>query len=72
MNLKFVARMKHDIDKLLVVGFIQHVKEATWFSLIIMVPNNNETFQICVDFCKLNVTTKKKSYLLLFTRCSTM
>jgi hypothetical protein len=30
LNLNYVVVVKHDIDKLLVVEFIQPVKEATW------------------------------------------
>jgi len=44
--------------------FIKHVEEATWLSPIIVVPKKNGKFRICVDFRKLNVTTKKDPYLL--------
>jgi len=37
-----------------------------WLSPIVVVPKKNGKLQICVDFCKLNDTTKKNSYLLLF------
>jgi hypothetical protein len=45
-------------------SFIKHVEEATWLSPIIVVPKKNGKFRICVDFRKLNVTTKKDPYLL--------
>jgi hypothetical protein len=43
------------------------MEEATWLSLIVVVPKQNGKLQICVDFCKLNVATKKDPYLLPFT-----
>ncbi len=30
LNPNYATIVKHDIDKLLVVGFIKHVEEATW------------------------------------------
>jgi hypothetical protein len=41
MNLNYVVIIKHDIDKILVVGFIQHVEETTYLSPILMVPKKN-------------------------------
>ncbi len=32
LNLNYVAAIKHDIDNLLAVGFIQPVEEVTWFT----------------------------------------
>ncbi len=32
LNPNYVATIKHDIDKLLVVGFIQPVEEVTWIT----------------------------------------
>ncbi len=58
--------VKHDIDKLLTVGFIQPVKEATWLSPIMVVPKKNGKLKICVDFRKLNKATKKDPYPLPF------
>jgi hypothetical protein len=57
---------KQNIDKLLVASFIQLVEEVTWFSSIVVVPKKNGKLQICIDFFKLNITTKKGSYPLPF------
>jgi hypothetical protein len=43
------------------------MEEATWLSPIMVVPKKNDKLQICVDFCKLNVATKKDPYPLPFT-----
>jgi len=59
MNLNYIVVVKQDLDKLLVARFITLVEEATWLSPIVMVPKKNGKFRIHVDFCKLNVATKK-------------
>ncbi len=59
LNFNYVPIIKHDIDKLLVASFIKHVEEATWLSPIIVMCRKNEKLKICVDFKKLNATTKK-------------
>jgi hypothetical protein len=38
LNPKYVTVVKQNIDKLLVVGFIQFVEEATWLSPIVVIP----------------------------------
>ncbi len=67
MNLNYVAAVKQNIHKLLVVRFIQLIKEATWLSPIMVVLKKNGKFRICVDFRKLNRATKKDPYPLPFS-----
>jgi len=43
------------------------MEEATWLSLIIVVPNKNGKLRIYVNFRKLNVATKKDPFPLPFT-----
>jgi hypothetical protein len=62
-----LQQSKQDINKLLVIGFIEYVKEATWLSLKVIVPKKNGKLKICIDFIKLNATTKKDPYPLPFT-----
>ncbi len=59
--------MKQNIDKSLVVGFIESIEEATWFSSTVAVPKKNGKLRIYIDFRKLNVATKKDPYPLPFT-----
>jgi hypothetical protein len=66
LNPNYVVIVKQDINKLLIVGFIKPVEEATWLSLIMVVLRKNEKLKIYVDFKKLNATTKKDPYLLFF------
>ncbi len=38
LNPNYATIVKQNIDKLLAVGFIQSIKEATWLSPIVVVP----------------------------------
>jgi hypothetical protein len=49
------------MDKLLITRFIVPMEEATWLS-----PKKNGKLCICIDFKKLNATTKKNPYPLPF------
>jgi hypothetical protein len=67
MNPNYVAIVKHDINKLLIARFIQPIEKTTWLSRIVVVPKKNGKFRICVNFRKMNATTKKDPYPLPFT-----
>jgi hypothetical protein len=67
LNPNYVTVVKQEIDKLLAIGFIEFVKEATWLSPIVIVPKKNDKMKTCIDFRKLNATTKKDPYPLPFT-----
>jgi hypothetical protein len=67
LNPNYVITIKQDIDKLLAVGFIQSIEEATWLSPIVIIPKKNGKLTIYIDFRKLNVATKKDPYPLPFT-----
>ncbi len=66
MNLNYDVVVKQDLDKLLAIGFITPMEKATWLYPIVVVLKNNGKLQICMDFQKLNVVTKKDLYLLFF------
>jgi hypothetical protein len=53
MNPNYAIVVKLDIDKLLAIGFIQHLEEITWLSPIMVVPKKNGKFKIYVDFKKM-------------------
>jgi hypothetical protein len=65
LNPNYATLVKQDIDKLLVVGFIQPMEEATCLSSII-IPKKNGKLKICVDFRKLNAATKHDPFPLPF------
>jgi hypothetical protein len=66
LNRNYAITIKQDIDKLLAIKFIQSIEEATWLSLIVVVPKENGKLKICIDLRKLNVATKKDPYQLPF------
>jgi hypothetical protein len=67
LNPNYATIIKQVINKLLTIGFIKCVKEATWLSPIVIVPKKNGKLKMCIDFRKLNATTKKDPYPLPFT-----
>jgi hypothetical protein len=67
LNPNYVITVKQDINKLLVARFIESIEKATWLSPIVVVPKKNGKLRICINFRKLNATTKKDPYPLLFT-----
>ena len=67
MNPNYAAKVKEEIDKLLRVGFIRPVKQATWLSPIVVVPKKNGRIQVCVDYRKLNTATVTDAFPLPFT-----
>ncbi len=66
-NPNYATIVKQDIDRLLVVGFIEYVEKATWLSPIVIVLKKNGKLRIWIDLKKLNVATKKDPYPLPFT-----
>jgi hypothetical protein len=52
INPNYATTIKQDINKLLVIGFIQSLKEATWLSPIVIVPIKNGKLKIGIDFKK--------------------
>ncbi len=67
VNPNYVTIVKHDINKLLVVGFIKPVEEATWLLPIVVVLFKNGKLWIYVVFRKFDATTKMDCYSLPFT-----
>ena len=67
MNPNYAAKVKEEIDKLLRVGFIRPVKQATWLSPIMVVPKKNGKMRVCVDYRKLNAATVTDTFSLPFT-----
>jgi len=67
LNPNYATTVKQYIDKLLTTGFIEFVEEATWLSPIVVIPKKNGKLKICIDFKKLNATTKKDPYPFPFT-----
>jgi len=56
LNPNYVIAVKQDINKLLVIRFIQYVEEATWLSPIVVIAKKNGKLKICIDFKKLTLS----------------
>ncbi len=66
LNPNYVIVVKQNIDKLLATICIQSVEELTWLSPMVVIPQKNGKLRICIDFRKLNASTKKDPYPLPF------
>jgi len=66
MNTNYTLKVKEDLDKLLDVGFIYPIEITQLLFPLIIVPKKNGKLQVCVNYHKLNVQTKKDSFRLPF------
>jgi hypothetical protein len=55
MNQNYELAVKQNLDKLLIIGFIEPMDQFTRLSPIVVVPNTNIELKICIDFRKLNL-----------------
>ena len=68
MNPNYVAHVKEEMDKLLKIGFIRPIKQATWLSPIIVVTKKNGKIRVYVDFRKTQRGNNYKCFSLLGRR----
>lgn len=64
MNFNYTQVVQDDLEQLLTIGFIAPVDRASWLLSIVVVLKKNGKLRICIDFRRLNTTTKKDPYLL--------
>ena len=55
--------LREEVDKLLKAGFIYPVETTEWVSPVVVTPNKDGRWRICVDFKPLNEDIKKDPYL---------
>ncbi len=60
-NTNYVMIVKQDVDKLLATKFIKFIEEATWLSIIVIIPKKNGKLIICINFRKLNANYQETS-----------
>lgn len=58
--------VKQEIEKLLKVGFIYPISNIQWVSPLVIVPNKNGKWCVCVDYRDLNKATKNDHFPLPF------
>ena len=71
LNPRYSLMVKEEIDRFLEAGFIYPVSNSEWVSPIVVVPkkvgaDGKVKIQVCQDFRKLNVATKKDYFPLPF------
>jgi hypothetical protein len=66
MYLNYALKLKEDLDMLLDTRFIYPIETTQWLSLLVIILKKNGKLQICVDYQKLNVQTKKDPFPLTF------
>lgn len=49
--------VKEELQKLLDVGFIYPISDSQWVSSLVLVPNKNGKWGICVDYRELDKAT---------------
>ena len=58
--------IKHEVDKILAVGFIREIQYPKWLSNVVVVPKKNEKWRMCVDYSNLNDDWPKDTFPLLY------
>ena len=58
--------VKEELQKLLNVNFIYPISHSQWVSLLVIVPEKNGKWRVCIDYRELKKTTLKYHFLLPF------
>eukprot|EP00253_Pinus_taeda_P005550 PITA_05550 len=66
MNPMMKEIVKEELQKLLNVGFIYPISDSQWVSPLVIVPNKNGKWRVCVDYRELNKATLKDHFPLPF------
>ena len=56
--------IQNEVDKLLVVGFIREVEYLDWLANVVVVPQNEGKWRVCIDYTNLNNACPKDSFPL--------
>jgi len=66
MNPALKERVKEELEKLFNANFIYPICDSKWVSPLVIVPNKNGKWRICVDFSELNKATFRDYFPLPF------
>jgi hypothetical protein len=66
MNPNLREILKEELQKLLNAGFIYPISDSEWVSPLVIVPNKNGKWRVCVDYRALNKETQKDHFPLPF------
>ena len=65
--------MGEELAKLLEAKFIREIKHPDWLANLVMVPNKDKSWRLCVDFKDLNKACPKDPFALpRFVKLSTL
>lgn len=64
MNPSLKDIVKEELQKQLNVGFIYPISNSEWVSPLVLAPNKNWKWRICVDYIELNKATKNYNFPL--------
>lgn len=56
------VEINKEIDRLLMLGVIEHCESSAWCNTVVTVKKANGRYRICLDARKLNSVTKKNAY----------
>src|SRR3989337_594167 len=56
--------MGEELAKLIEAGFIREIKHTDWLANLVMVPKNDKSWRLCVDFKDLNKAFLKDPFPL--------
>jgi hypothetical protein len=68
LNPNYVIVVKQDINKLLIVMFIEYIEEVTWLSPIVVVPQKNGKLRIYTNF-KMQPQRRIHTHYFLEIKC---
>ena len=66
MNTNLREIVKEQLQKLLNVNFIYPISDSQWVSPLVIIPNKNGKWRVCIDYRELNKATLKDHFPLPF------
>ena len=55
-------KVKDEIERLLIAGFIRTARYVEWVSNVVQVIKKNGKIRVCIDFRNLNLATPKDEF----------
>ena len=66
MNPALKEILKEELQKILNANFIYPISDSQWVSPLVIFPNKNDKWRVCVDDRELNKATQKDHFPLPF------
>lgn len=62
MSNEVIPKVKEEIERLLMAGFIRTARYVEWLSTIVPVMKTSGKIRLCIDFRKMNLASPKDEY----------